>query len=118
MFFTLLAFIGDRFKSIVIKNSDNFSEIISNSFYYMIYPLIATIGYALLFSIPFYFAFRVKKAIYFIFTVLSILTAEYFIYSYVDSPSDFRNGIYNGVLTLLFLTLFFYKKIILFFKLD
>ena len=117
VFFTLLAFLGDRFKLIVINNSNNTEELLSNSFYYLIYPLLITVLFTFLFSMPFYFSFRVKKVIYFVFLVIAVLLVEYFIYSEIASATDFKNGLYNGLLTLLFFVFFFSKEIVLKFKL-
>ena len=116
VFFTLLAFLGDRFKLIVINNSNNTEELLSNSFYYLIYPLLITVLFTFLFSMPFYFSFRVKKVIYFVFLVIAVLLVEYFIYSEIASATDFKNGLYNGLLTLLFFVFFFSKEIVLKFK--
>lgn len=116
VFFTLLAFLGDRFKLIVINNSNNTEELLSNSFYYLIYPLLITVLFTFLFSMPFYFSFRVKKVIYFVFLVIAGLLVEYFIYSEIASATDFKNGLYNGLLTLLFFVFFFSKEIVLKFK--
>ena len=116
VFFTLLAFLGDRFKLIVLNNSDNTEELISNSFYYLIYPLLITVLFTFLFSIPWYFSFRVKKVIYFVLFVITVLIVEYFIYTQIASTTDFKNGLSNGLLTLLFFVFFFYKKIALIFR--
>jgi len=68
------------------------------------------------FSAPLYFAFKVKNAIYFILLISLILVAEYFLYTNLASRSDLMNGVYNGIVSLVVFTLFFFKQISLVFN--
>jgi hypothetical protein len=113
LFFIILAFIGGRYKSMVIENSTSTRELILNTLSYSVYPIVYTIfGAAILFA-PIYYAFRVRNLVYFVLVILVILTAEYFLYTYLASPSNLVNGVYNGVLSILLLVLLFYRKIAL-----
>jgi hypothetical protein len=114
-FFIVLAFLEDRFKSIVINNSDNKNELFLNTIYYSLYPAIILIVFTFIFTIPLYFLMK-KKGIYFILLYMLFIIVEYILYTYLASPSDLTNGIYNGAIGVLFLILFFYNHIRLMFK--
>jgi len=116
VFFVILAFIGDRFKSLVIKNSDNTRELISNTGYYSLYILFYTLIGMIVFALPIYFTFRVKSPIFFVLLISAILIAEYFFYTYMASTTNLMNGVYNGIISILLLLLFFYRHIALIYK--
>lgn len=111
LFFTLLAFIGGRYRSMVIENSTNTRELVTNTLSYSVYPVLYTVLGAAIFFAPVYYSFKAKNLAYFIVVISIILVAEYFLYTYLASPSDPINGIYNGALSILLLLLFFYRKI-------
>ena len=113
VFFVVLAFVGNRFKSLVIKNSENTGELISNTGYYSLYILLYTLIGVIAFSLPIYFIFKVKNPIYFVFLISVILIVEYLLYTYLASTTDLMNGIYNGIVSVVFLLLFFYQYIAL-----
>lgn len=80
-------------------------------FYYLWMFLFLPVISMVLFSAPLYFTFKVKNAIYFIVFVSIILIAEYFLYTYFASQANLLNGVYNGIISLLLLLLFFSKQI-------
>ena len=84
-------------------------------FYYLWLFLFLPVISMILFSAPLYFTFKVKKAIYFIIFISMILVAEYFLYTYFASQANLMNGVYNGIISLLLLLLFFSKQISLIF---
>lgn len=116
IFFLILGFKGDRFKKMVLVNSENTLDFFTNFFYYLIYVLIFIIFLILIISAPLYYSLKLKKATSFIFLVILILALEYIIYTYLASQTDYWNGTYNAIIGLLFLGLFFYKHIISMFK--
>lgn len=72
------------------------------------YPLINM----LLFSAPIYFSFKVKNIIPFVLIIASFVVAEYFVYVFFTSEKNVdMNGVYNGIISLLFFFLFFLKPI-------
>ena len=109
LFFVLLAFIGNRFKKIVIENSDTNSELLSNILYYSVYPAIILCVFTVTFSIPLYFLMKMKRPAPFVLFYFLLLIIEYFSYTYLASPSDFKNGFYNMIIGVSLLFLFFYK---------
>jgi hypothetical protein len=116
VFFFVLAFIGDRFKLIVINNSENRQELFSNTGYYLLFVLFFTVVIGLILCSPIYFTLKVKNPIYFLLLISAILVVEYFLYTYLSSTKDLMNGVYNGIISILFLFLFFYRHIVLIFK--
>lgn len=116
VFFFILSFKGDRFKKMVLVNSENTQDFFINLFYYLIYVLIFIIFLILIFSAPVYYSLKQKKIITFVSVLSLILLIEYLVYTLLASRTDLWNGIYNAIISLLFLGLFFYKYIISMFK--
>jgi hypothetical protein len=65
----------------------------------------------IVFSAPVYFSFRVKRLIYFALIIAVILIAEYLFYTWSASQANLMNGVYNGIISLLLLLLFFFRHI-------
>lgn len=80
-------------------------------FYYLWLLLFMPIICIVLFSVPLYFSFRLRKIIYFVALISFVFIAEYFLYTYFASTSNLMNGLYNGVISLTFFVLFFYTSI-------
>jgi hypothetical protein len=116
IFFLILGFKGNRFEKMVLLNSENTQDFFTNLFYYLIYVLIFIIFLILIFSAPIYYSLKLKKVTSFIFTISLILLLEYLVYTYLASQTNLWNGIYNAIISLLFLGLFFYKHIVSMFK--
>jgi hypothetical protein len=116
VFFLVLAFIGDRFKLLVINNSGNRRELFSNTVYYLSYIMIFTVLGILILSGPIYFVLKVKSAICFVLLISGALVGEYCLYTGLASTSNLMNGVYNGIISILFLLIFFYRHITLIFS--
>ncbi|GEN73473.1 hypothetical protein CLA01_35450 [Chryseobacterium lathyri] len=110
-FFFLLAFIGDRFKNIVLDNAGTSSEVSKLTLNYILFVSIYTIPLILVLILPLYFIFKINKGIYFLLSVILFFTMEYFTYTYLYSPSDKTLGIYNIIISVVLLWVFFYKSI-------
>ena len=80
-------------------------------FYYLWVFLFLPALCMLIFSVPLHLAFKSKKVIYFILIASAFLVIEYFLYTYFASQMDLMNGIYNGIISLLLLLLFFFRSI-------
>lgn len=80
-------------------------------FYYLWLFLFLPVVSMLIFTAPVYFSFKVKSVVYFALIIAAVLIVEYFVYTYLASPSDFINGVYNGIISMLFLLLFFFRHI-------
>ncbi len=107
---------------LMFKNHDftltNISELKNSRdwFYYLWLFLFLPVLNCLIFSAPIYFTFKIKNGIYFVLLMSAILIAEYFLYTYFASEADLKNGIYNAIISILFLFLFFYKHMRSLFK--
>ena len=106
-FYILLMFKNNDFTFLELNNIRNGEDL----FYYLWLLLFLPVVSMIIFSAPIYFSFKVKKGIYFILIIGVILIAEYFLYTYLASQMDSMNGVYNGIISLLFLFLFFFKAI-------
>jgi hypothetical protein len=111
LFAIILAFIDNRFYTIVTLNSKNSREFINYTIYYAGEILIVIIFFELLFSLPIYFAFKIKRGEYFVFVIVIIFILDYFAYSYLNSL-NLNDSLYNLFSSILFSLLFFYRAIL------
>lgn len=80
-------------------------------FYYLWIFLFLRVVCMIAFSAPVYFSFKAKGLIYFALIIAAVLIAEYLFYTWSASQTDLMNGVYNGIISLLFLLLFFFRHI-------
>ncbi len=85
-------------------------------FYYLWIFLFLPVVCMFIFTAPLYFIFKKKNTIYFTLIIIVFLVAEYFIYTYFASQANLMNGLYNEVIGLLILFIFFFRYINLIFK--
>lgn len=113
VFFFILAFIGDRFRNIVIDNAETSSEIFKRTVGYVLYILLFIIPMVLVFVFPLYYILKIKKKLNFVFSVTLFFIVEYFVYVYWNSQKYFYdwNGIYNAIIGIVLLGVFFHKTI-------
>ncbi|MDV2463438.1 hypothetical protein CMU11_15420 [Elizabethkingia anophelis] len=111
IFFFILAFVGDRFKSIVLVNAETTSEIFKLTLNYILYVAIYAIPLILVFSFPLYYILKIRKGLYFVLSITLLFTVEYLIYTYLYAPSNKILGIYNIIVGIILLGIFFYKSI-------
>lgn len=106
-FYVLLMFKNNNYALLKVNEIKNGEDL----FYYLWLFLFLPVVFMLILTAPVYFSFKVKSMVYFTLIIAAVLTAEYFAYTYLASPSDFMNGIYNGIISVLFLLLFFFRHI-------
>ncbi|ASE61082.1 hypothetical protein CRN76_06990 [Chryseobacterium indologenes] len=111
IFFIVLAFIGNRFKHIVLDNAKTSSEIFSLTLNYILHVSIYMIPLILIFSFPIYFIMKIKKSIFFLLSIVLFFIGEYYFYTYLYAPSNKILGIYNMIISIILLLVFFYKVI-------
>jgi hypothetical protein len=113
MFFIVLGFMNNRFKTIVIDKAINNHEMLVLTFYYFIEVLFTTILLVILLIVPLYFLFKLNNPIYCLLAFFLVIILEYFLYesgcSYIHFDID---GIINGIISIIFFPLFFGKFII------
>ena len=78
------------------------------AFYLLIFLSLPAISIAL-FAVPLYFILRIRKALYMVLLLIGILVIEYYLYTYLASESDLKNGIYNEVISMIILVFFFFR---------
>jgi hypothetical protein len=111
IFSIVLAFLDNRFKSIVLDNSKTTADLMVNSFHYFIYVILAIIVYVAIFSLPYYFAFKINNKIIFILTISLIFFGESLFYVWFNSPGNLRNGEIDLLVGILTMLLFFFKPL-------
>ncbi len=111
-FYVFIMFKNNNYALLKINTIKNGGDL----FYYLWLFLFLPIISILIFLVPMYFSFKAKNPIYFTLIIAAILVIEYFLYTSLASQSNLMNGIYNGIISILFLTLFFFKYIINFYK--
>lgn len=114
IFYIFLMFRNNDYTFVQIGSLRNGEDV----FYYLWMFLFLPVLCIILFSVPIYFAFKLKNMIYFILLVGGFLIAEYFLYTHYASQADLMNGIYNGLIGLLVLLLLFFRIIGELFKLK
>lgn len=106
-FFIVLAFVNDGFQTSVLANSRGTGEVLSSAFYYFIYISWAVLLLGLVLVLPFYFVLKIRRKAVLILCLIVLLLVEFGLYTWAASPLDFWNGFYNGLVTMLFIPLFF-----------
>jgi len=85
-------------------------------FYLVLFLLLPAVN-IILFSVPIYYCFRLKKSYLFGSLMGVFLILEYFIYIYLTSQKYLDiNGVLNGVISLLVFVLFFFRNIAIMFR--
>ena len=99
----------------MFKNNDytliSFNQLIDANavgYYLWIFLSLPAISTAL-FSVPVYFILKIRKALYLVPLVIGVFVIEYYLYTYMASESNLRNGIYLEVISIIILILFFFK---------
>ena len=78
------------------------------AFYLLIFLSLPAISIAL-FAVPLYFILKIRKAIFMVLPLTGLFVIEYYLYTYLASESDLKNGIYNEVISMIILAFFFFK---------
>jgi hypothetical protein len=111
VFFTILGFLDNRFKTLVLYNT-NGQSISSNFLFYILYVFFFIFLMMCCCLMPLYFTFKkIKNILLFLFLISCILVLECIIYTFFASQPSFTYGIINAVISILFLSLFFLKHI-------
>ena len=113
-FYIFMMFKNENYTLVALGNLETFQDVFYYSFIFLSLPVINSF----VLSLPLYYTFKIKNTLYFSLAILSILTIEYLIYTYLASQTNLWNGVYNGIISLLFLSLFFFRTIIQIFKLH
>ena|SRR5688572_6131869 len=77
-------------------------------YYLWIFLSLPAISIAL-FSVPVYFILKIRRALYIVLLLIGIFVIEYYLYTYLASESDLKNGIYLEVISIILFFLFFFN---------
>lgn len=111
IFFFILAFIGNRFNNAVIDTTETSLEVFQLTFKYILTVLLYSIPLILVFGFILYFILKMKRGLYFMLSIVLFFIVEYILYTYFYSPSDKLLGLYNTIIGVIILGLFFHKTI-------
>lgn len=113
IFFMVLALLDSRFKTIVLDNSHDVDGVWINSFFYLIEVLWAIFLLILILIIPLYILLKLKNTTYLLISFFAWVIIEYIIYEYGTSYVHLdKNGVIDGIISVLFLFVFFGRYII------
>lgn len=107
LFYFLLMFKNNDFTLIRIDKLENGEDL----FYYLWLFLFIPVICILILSVPLYHSFRAKNKINQYFVLITLLVVEYLLYTYLASPSDLWNGVYNAFIGVVVMALLFSKYI-------
>lgn len=111
VFAILIAFVDNRYISYVTDPYKH-EGILKNTFYYINYILIfGIIPSIIIYSIPIYLSFRVKRSLFFIAAILLIFTLDYFIYILMGGFFNNLERCYYWISNILCFWVFFYRTI-------
>jgi hypothetical protein len=116
VFSIILAFIGNRFKEIVIDHAQTSSELIKLSLGYVLYILFYVAIMVVIFCAPLYYILLIKNGLNCLLLLVVFYAVEFLAYWYLFSPSDIFPAIYNAVIGIVFLNLFFYRQLVIKFE--
>jgi hypothetical protein len=90
-----------------------FNELNANEdwYYYLWLFLFMPAVCTLIFSAPVYLSFKSKNPNIQWLVLAIVIVTEYFIYTYLASPSNFWNGVYNAIVGILVFMLLFNKHL-------
>jgi hypothetical protein len=113
VFFIVLAFLDNRYKTIVLDNAKNADDILHGSFEYFLEILFAMFLLILILFIPVYLLFKLNNITYILLAFFAIVIIEYFIYETGESYVHFDiDGVVNGIISVIFFPIFFGKFIL------
>lgn len=111
LFFFMLAFVDNRFKSVVIDNATTSSEVFKLTLGYILTVLLYTIPMILVFGFLLNYILKIKRGVYFVLSMSLFFSVEFWIYTEFYSPSDKYVGIYNIIIGIIIILMFFYKSL-------
>ena len=107
VFYVFMMFKNSNYALIEITDLNSFGDV----FYYLWTFLFLPIVCFVLFSVPIYYSFSKKNLNIFILINVGVLVAEYIVYTYFASQSNWFNGMFNAIISLLCFPLIFWKEI-------
>jgi hypothetical protein len=107
MFYVFMMFKNNNYALIQIDQLENLNDVCWYLWMFLSLPVICFI----LFAGPIYHSFSKRNLNTFILIIVGVLIAEYFIYTYLASTSNWFNGLFNAVISVICFSLVFRKEI-------
>ena len=107
VFYVFMMFKNSNYALIEIGDLNSFGD----GFYYLWIFLFLPIFCFALFCSPIYYSFSKRSPNIFILINVGVLIAEYIVYTYLASQSNWFNGMFNAIISLLCFPLIFWKEI-------
>lgn len=105
VFYTFMMFKNNDYTLISFNQLIDANAVVYYLWIFLSLPAISTA----LFSVPVYFILKIRKALYLVPLVIGVFVIEYYLYTYMASESNLKNGIYLEVISIIILILFFFK---------
>ena len=106
VFYVFMMFKNQNYALIEIGDLNSFGDV----FYYLWIFLFLPIVCFALFSVPIYYSFSKRNLNIFMLVSAGILIAEYVVYTYLASQSNWYNGIFNAIISVVCFPLVFWKE--------
>lgn len=107
LFYVFMMFKNSNYALIDIGNLNSFAVF----FYYLWIFLFLPIVCFVLFYFPIYHSFSKSNVYIFILINIAVLIGEYMVYTFFASQSNWLNGIFNSIISVLFFLIVFRKEI-------
>lgn len=107
IFYIILAIKNENYAVFQMNNIKSYEDFLFYLFLFLSLPTISIV----LFSVPFFYIFKIRKTLLFFILLLIVFVIEYFIYTYLASETDFFNGIYLTSVGIILFFVFYFKAI-------
>lgn len=107
LFYIFMMFKNNDYTLISIFEYKTFQDWFMYLFIFLWMPFV----YCFLFIIALHYALNPKRLFITLPIILSIFVVEYTVYTFLNSPANYLNGIYNALIGAIVLLLFFYKSV-------
>jgi|SRR5690554_430994 len=107
VFYFFLIIKDENYKLLKISSYKKVEDVLYLLLIYLPLPLICSI----IFIFPFNYILKSKSYLIALVVFILFLLIEYFIYTSLASQLNLKNGLYNGLISLIIFVLMFYKQI-------
>lgn len=107
LFYIILMFKNNDYTLVQISDLRTGEDVFFYLWLFLFFPVMCS----LLFSVPLFLTLRARRILSSVLAIFVFIIAEYFLYTYLASQADLLNGIYNAILSLILLFVFFFRSI-------
>ncbi|PQJ09253.1 hypothetical protein CJD36_018565 [Flavipsychrobacter stenotrophus] len=110
IFFVFIA-ICNRYKTMVIANSNGLASLMGNTGWYVLYISFGAFLLSIIFFFPILITLRIKNRRYILLAFAFLLPIEYYTYTKLFSQIDPINGIYNTIVSVAFIFIYMMRRL-------